>query len=155
VAVRVPTFANLLAPMRFSETSDDDFRKHTERLPLRKQFYQRMTQKGFGKTDLEHAVGQIRQTAERIEKAMKDTGGPWIMGAQYTLVDAQVTPLIDRMEDMGYGFIWEDLPEMSAWWARIKERPSYAHAFYPGARISARYASDFKSADELKEARGY
>ena len=54
-----------------------------------------------------------------------------------------------------YNRIWEDLPEMSAWWARIKERPSYAHAFYPGARISARYASDFKSAEELKQARGY
>jgi glutathione S-transferase len=66
-----------------------------------------------------------------------------------------VTPLIDRMEDMGYGFLWEDLPEMSAWWERIKARPSYAHAFYPGARISARYASNFKPAEELKAVRGY
>jgi glutathione S-transferase len=155
VAVRVPTFANLLAPMRFTNTSDADFRKHSERLPLRKQFYQRMTQKGFGEADLNHALDQIRQTAERIETAMKETGGPWIMGGQYTLVDAQVTPLIDRMEDMGYGFLWEDLPEMSAWWERIKARPSYAHAFYPGARISARYASNFKPAEELKAVRGY
>jgi glutathione S-transferase len=155
VAVRVPTFANLLAPMRFAKTSDADFKKHTERLPLRKQFYQRMTQKGFGKAELDHAAGQIRQTSERIEKAMKETGGPWIMGKQYTLVDAQVTPLIDRMEDLGYGAIWADLPEMSAWWERIKARPSYADAFYPGARISARYPSHFKTADELKELRGY
>ena len=55
---------------------------------------------------------------------MEETGGPWIMGKQYTLVDAQVTPLIDRMEDMGYDFIWESLPKMSAWWDRIKARPS-------------------------------
>jgi glutathione S-transferase len=155
VAVRVPTFTNILVPMRFADKSDEDFRTHTERLPLRKQFYQRMTQKGFGEADLNHALDQIRQTAERIEKAMKETGGPWIMGAQYTLVDAQVTPLIDRMEDMGYGFLWEDLPEMSAWWERIKARPSYAHAFYAGARISARYAQQFKPADELKAVRGY
>jgi len=155
VAVRVPTFANLLAPMRFARTSDEDFRKHTERLPLRKQFYQRMTQKGFGEADLNHALDQIRQTAGRIDQAMEETGGPWIMGGQYTLVDAQVTPLLDRMEDMGYGFLWEDLPRMSAWWARIKARPSYAHAFYPGARISARYAAGFKSAEELKATRGY
>lgn len=155
VAVRVPSFANLLAPMRFSKTSDEDFRQHTERLPLRKQFYQRMTQKGFGKSDLEHAAGQIRQTAERIDKAMIETGGPWIMGGQYTLVDAQVTPLIARMEDMGYGFIWEELPEMSAWWTRIKARPSFDHTFYPGARISERYPSHFKSVEELRQTRGY
>ena len=139
VAVRVPSFANLFAPMRFTNTSDEDFKKHTERLPLRKQFYQRMTQKGFGKAEIDYALDQIRQTCERIEKAMDDTGGPWIMGKQYTLVDAQVTPLIDRMEDMGYGYLWEDLPKMSAWWERIKARPSYAQAFYPGARMSARY----------------
>jgi glutathione S-transferase len=155
IAVRVPSFANLFAPMRFTNTSDEDLKKHTERLPLRKQFYLRMTQKGFGKADIDHALDQIRQTCQRIDKAMDDTGGPWIMGRQYTLVDAQVTPLIDRMEDMGYGFIWENLPKMSAWWGRIKARPSYAHAFYPGARMSARYASHLKSAEELKAVRGY
>jgi glutathione S-transferase len=77
------------------------------------------------------------------------------MGKQYTLVDAQVTPLIDRMEDMGYDYLWKDLPKMLAWWARIKARPSYPQAFYPGARISARYPSHFKSAAELKAERGY
>ena len=51
VAVRVPSFANLFAPMRFTNTSDADFQKHTDRLPLRKQFYERMTQKGFGRGD--------------------------------------------------------------------------------------------------------
>jgi glutathione S-transferase len=155
VAVRVPSFANLFAPMRFTNTSDEDFAKHADRLPLRKQFYQRMTQKGFGKKDIDYACGQIRQTCERIEKAMTETGGPWIMGKQYTLIEAQVTPLIDRMEDMGYGFIWEDLPKMSAWWGRIKARPSYAAAFYPGTRMSARFPKHFKSAQELQQTRGY
>lgn len=87
VAVRVPSFANLFAPMRFTHTSDEEFEKHADRLPLRKQFYQRMTQKGFGKKEIDYAVGQIRQTCERIEKAMEETGGketdgPWIMGHQ-------------------------------------------------------------------------
>jgi glutathione S-transferase len=56
VAVRVPSFANLLAPMRFTKQSDAEFKKHTERLPLRKQFYQRMTQKGFGKASTMPAI---------------------------------------------------------------------------------------------------
>jgi glutathione S-transferase len=155
VAVRVPTFANLLAPMRFSTKSDEEFAAHADRLPLRKQFYQRMTQKGFGRADLEYACGQIRQTCERIKTALADAGGPWILGGQYSLVDAQVTPLIDRMEDMGYGEIWHDLPAMQDWWQRIKARPSYKATFYPGARISERYAKNFRSAAQLREERGY
>ena len=155
VAVRVPSFANLFAPMRFTNKSDADFAAHAERLPLRKQFYQRMTQKGFGQKEIDYACGQIRQTCQRIDKAMSDHGGPWIMGAQYTLVDAQVTPLIDRMEDMGYEDLWQDLPRMQAWWARIKARPSYAAAFYSPSRISDRYKTHFKTAAQLKEERGY
>lgn len=156
VAVRVPSFANLFAPMRFTKTSDEDFAKHADRLPLRKQFYQRMTQKGFGQKEMEYAEGQIRQTCERIEKAIKGHGGPWIMGKQYTLVDAQVTPLIDRMEDMGYEYLWEkDLPVATTWWQAIKARPSYKATFYPGARMSERYAKHFRTAADLKAERGY
>jgi glutathione S-transferase len=114
-----------------------------------------MSQKGFGKNEIEYAQFQIRQTCERIEKAIEERGGPWIMGKQYTLVEPQVAPLIDRMEDMGYGDIWQDLPQMSAWWQRVKARPSYATAFYPGARISERFADHFKTASALRAERGY
>lgn len=156
VAVRVPTFANMLAPMRFAKSSDGEFAAHADRLPLRKQFYQRMSQKGFGKAELEYAEFQIRQTCERIDAAIREHGGPWTMGPQYTMVDAQVTPLIDRMDDLGYGFLWEDdLPEMTAWLDRIRERPSFAAAFYPGARISERYPDFYRTATDLKAERGY
>jgi glutathione S-transferase len=155
VAVRVPTFANIIAPMRFARTTDQDFSKHADRLPLRKQFYQRMTQKGFGKDEIEYALFQIRQTCERIEKALNEDGGPWIMGKQFTLVEPQVTPLIDRMEDLGYGELWSSLPKMSDWFARVKQRPSYAATFYPGARISEKYAAHFRSASKWRAERGY
>jgi len=155
VAVRVPSFANLFAPMRFKGRSEEFFAQHVEKLPLRKNFYQRMTMKGFGKADIDYACSQIRQTCQRINKSIRDLGGPWIMGQQYTIVDAQVTPLIDRMEDLGYGELWADQPEMTAWWARIKARPSYKQAFYPGSRASERYKADFKTPAQLKEIRGF
>ena len=155
IAVRVPTFANIIAPMRFAKTNDADFSKHADRLPLRKQFYQRMTTKGFGKPDIDYALSQIRQTCERIEKALNDGGGPWIMGKQFTLVETQVTPLIDRMEDLGYGDLWSDLPKMCDWFERIKRRPSYAATYYPGARISEKYPDYFRTAAQLRAERGY
>lgn len=155
VAVRVPTFANIIAPMRFAKTSAQDFSKHADRLPLRKQFYQRMTTKGFGKDEVEYSLFQIRQTCERIEKALHDDGGPWILGTQFTLVEPQVTPLIDRMEDLGYGELWSGLPNMSDWFERVKRRPSYAATFYPGARISEKYPAYFRRANDLRAERGY
>jgi glutathione S-transferase len=154
-AVRVPTFANIIAPMRFGKTSDQDFAAHAERLPLRKQFYQRMGQKGFGQAEVEYALFQMRQTAERIDKAITEHGGPFIMGKTYGLVDAQVIPLIDRMDDMGYQDLWEGLPKMQIWWRRVMDRPSYAATYYPGARISQKYPAYFRTAAEVKAVRGY
>ncbi len=154
-AVRVPTFANIIAPMRFANSTDSDFSKHVDRLPLRKQFYQRMTQKGFGKADIQYALFQIRQTCERIEQALSNNGGPWIMGPQFTLVETQVTPLIDRMEDLGYADIWSELSKMRDWFDRVKARPSYKATFYPGARISEKYPHHFQTATKLRETRGY
>jgi glutathione S-transferase len=155
VAVRVPTFANIIAPLRFAKTSDTDFAAHAERLPLRKQFYQRMTQSGFGKAELEYSLFQMRQTAERIDKAIEENGGPFIMGKDYSLVEAQVIPLIDRMDDLGYQELWDGLPRMQAWYSRVMERPSYSATYYPGARISQKYPDFFRTAAEVKAVRGY
>ncbi len=155
VAVRVPSFANLFAPMRFTNKTDAEFAAHADRLPLRKQFYQRMTQKGFGQKEIDYACFQITQTAERIDKAVADNGGPWILGSQFSLVDAQVAPLFDRFEDMGYGDLWTGLPRFAAWWTAMKARPSFIAAFYSPSRISERYKAHFKTAAQLKEERGY
>jgi len=155
VAVRVPTFANIIAPMRFAKATNADFSKHANRLPLRKQFYQRMTQKGFGKEEIEYALSQIRQTCERIEKDLNDEGGPWIMGKQFALVETQTTPLIDRMEDLGYDYVWNDLSKMTDWFERVKRRPSYAATYYAGARISEKYPAYFRTANEWRRVRGY
>ena len=156
VAVRVPSFANLFAPMRYSEYSDKKFSDHAERLPLRKRFYQRMTKEGFGADDVNYAKGQIRQTCERIDQAIAINGGPWIMGEQFTIADALVAPLIDRMEDMGYSYIWEDdLREMGNWFITLKQRPSFQATFYPGSRISDRYSDHFRLAKDIEAERGY
>jgi glutathione S-transferase len=77
------------------------------------------------------------------------------MGKQFTLVETQVTPLIDRMEDLGYAYLWSGLPRMSDWFERVKQRPSYAATYYPGARISEKYSAYFRTANEWCADRGY
>jgi hypothetical protein len=41
-------------------------------------------------------------------------------------------PLLIRMEDLGYVYLWEDA-------SGVKARPSYAMAFYEGALLSPQY----------------
>jgi glutathione S-transferase len=78
------------------------------------------------------------------------------MGEQFTLADVLVAPLIDRMDDMGYADLWEDdLPAMTGWFEALQARPSFQAAFYPGSRISERYADHFHTAAELEAERGY
>ena len=135
-AVRYPTFQKILI-RNFNQMSDEEFNAAAEKRPLKTDFYKRMGRDGFSEREIACALDDIRQTVERIDSAIKDNGGPWIMGEQYTLADLCVGPLIDRMEDLGYRHLWEeDLQFMSGWLGNMKGRAAYKEAYYPGARYS-------------------
>lgn len=137
-AVRYPSFQMVLIK-GFQKLSPDDFEHATKRRPLKTDFYTRMGQDGFSEYEMNKAVEDIRLTVDRMEAALVD-GGPWLMGAQFTIADICVAPLIDRMEDLGYEALWEENhPNVTDWLARIKQRPSYGEAFYEGARFSDIY----------------
>ena len=148
-AVRVPSFNQVFRPLRYENMAEAEFQARVEKLPLRKAFYRRRGQiDGFAQAELDNALGQIRQTAERIDKAISETGGPWILGADYTLIDVTLTPLIQRMADLGYAKLWEeDLPGMVGWFDRIKSRPSFDVAFYPGTNVSEKYPQFFEDGE--------
>ncbi|MDE0779677.1 MAG: glutathione S-transferase family protein [Alphaproteobacteria bacterium] len=148
-AVRVPSFNQVFRPLRYENMSEEDFKVRVEKLPLRKAFYRRMGRvDGFAEAEVDNALGQIRQTAERINKAISVHGGPWVMGADYSLIDVTLTPLIQRMADLGYSKLWcDDLLEMTDWFARIQARPSFDIAFYPGTNVSEKYPQFFESGD--------
>jgi glutathione S-transferase len=62
--------------------------------------------------------------------------GPWLMGERFSLADIVVVPTIDRLDDLGLAPMWSGYSGVAGWYARVKARPSYAAAFYPGSRIS-------------------
>ncbi|MEH6754765.1 MAG: glutathione S-transferase family protein [Alphaproteobacteria bacterium] len=148
-AVRVPSFNQVFRPLRYENMPEEEFQERVEKLPLRKAFYRRMGRiDGFAESEVDNALGQIRQTAERVNAAVIQSGGPWILGSDYTLIDVTLTPLIQRMADLGYAKLWEDdLPEMTAWFGRIQMRPSFDIAFYPGTNVSEKYPQFFKDGD--------
>ena len=135
-AVRYPTFQKILI-RNFKDMSSKEFKAAAEKRPLKTDFYNRMGRDGFSKEEIQSALDDISQTVERIDGAIKENGGPWIMGDFYSLADICVGPLIDRMEDLGYEDLWEKkLPYITQWLKNLKWRPAYQVAYYPGARYS-------------------
>ena len=142
-AVRYPSFNRVLVrPLQ--KMSKEEFDRAADKRPLRKHFYHRMGQVGFPKEDIEAAFEDLRNTYARMEKALGESGGPWTMGGQFTLVDVYLVPTIDRMEDLGYADMWKQLPRVTGWWLRIKARPTYQATYYKGARFSDSYAALIK-----------
>lgn len=138
-AVRYPSFQYGGLIKKFQKLSRDEFATTIARRPLKSQFYRKMGQVGFLQQDIDDALDDIRKSVCRME-SMLAVGGPWLIGEQYTLADVCTAPLIDRIDDLGYGDLWQtDLLRVTDWLKRMKARPAYVATFYKGARLSEQY----------------
>jgi ganglioside-induced differentiation-associated protein 1 len=62
---------------------------------------------------------------ERFETGLAASGGPWFMGENYTLADSGVTPWLMRFDNIGFSGMWDDKPNLAAWWERVQKRPNF------------------------------
>src|SRR5688572_23639326 len=90
-AVRVPTF-NLAFLPRFAAMSEAEFVAFAESKPLRREFMLAMGRKGFPQKDMDSAMARLHRTYERMDESIRDSGGPWLLGADITLADVAVMP---------------------------------------------------------------
>jgi len=133
VAIRVPSFNGLFLK-GWRQMSDAQRAGYIAATPLRKGHYRRFGTDGFSKDQMDESTERLRQTVERIDGAAKSS--QWLAGDSISLADLCVLPTIVRMSDIGLENVWRDLPGMTDWYARIRARPSFEKAFYPGSRVS-------------------
>jgi glutathione S-transferase len=136
-AVRVPTF-NLAFLPRFAAMSEEEFLAFAESKPLRKEFMLAMGRKGFPEKEMNAALDRMKRTYERMDAAIAESGGPWLMGKDITLADIAVMPAIVRMADLGLAAMWKDMPRMERWYEAICAHHAFAPTFYPGSLLSER-----------------
>ncbi len=134
-AIRYPSFQKYLI-RSFKNLNEEDFEKAATSRPLRTNFYRRMGTDGFSEEDMRAALDGLQQSVDRVDAAMAENGGPWIMGEMLTVADACYLPSLDRLDDLGYAHMWDERPHTAAWYEAIKARPSYAATYYHGARLS-------------------
>jgi glutathione S-transferase len=136
-AIRVPSF-NRAFLYRFEGLDQKRFEDEQVNVrKVRKELFQRMgSPKGFSKADVDKALGELQETARRMNESIGATGGPWLMGKQFTLADVMVMPSIDRLNDLGLSYLWDQYPAVSAWYAALQQRPAFAKTYYQGSRVS-------------------
>jgi glutathione S-transferase len=79
------------------------------------------------------AVGRwhVDRHLDALERRLAASGGPWILGQAFTLADVSWMVIFERLRqvDNEHVFLGGDLrPACTAYWARLKQRPSYDQA---------------------------
>ena len=137
-AIRVPSY-NLAFLPHFQAMSEEEFQALCDSKPLRREFLMKMGRTGFPKADMDEALGRLRRGVERMATWLAQSGGPWIMGEDISLVDLAIMPVIVRMDDINLGSIWDDHPEIGVWLDRIRETEPFKQTYYHGALLTEKY----------------
>ena len=137
-AVRVPTF-NLAFLPRFAAMSEAEFRAFAESKPLRKEFMLAMGRTGFSEQEMNAALDRMRRTYERMDVAIAESGGPWLLGERITLADVALMPALVRMADLGLDTMWRDKPRIARWLAAIRAHAAFTPTYYFGSLLTERF----------------
>jgi len=97
---------------------------------------------------------------DALEQQLVERGGPWILGEPFSLADVSWMVIFERLRqvDNEHVFLGSGLrPACTAYWNRLKERPSYAEAItghpHPLIDHGIRRLREVKAADPvLREA---
>jgi len=136
--VRVPSYNMAFLP-HFRDMTEADFLALAESKPLRKDFLLSMGRSGFPPQEMNKALDRLRQGMTRMSQTLRASGGPWLMGAGFTLADIAIMPVVVRMADLGLEDLWAGQPGIDAWLAAIRARPAYVQTYYFGSLLTEKY----------------
>ncbi|MCH7695842.1 MAG: glutathione S-transferase family protein [Proteobacteria bacterium] len=69
------------------------------------------------------ALLQMDDLLEDFESILSHS--PWLAGETYSLADVAYTSYLTRLELLQFHGMWQDRPNLAAYYARLKARPSY------------------------------
>ena len=97
---------------------------------------------------------QMGEHLDALEQQLRDGGGPWILGATYSLADVSWSVIFERLAQVdceGVHLRADLRPECTAYWERLKARPSYRAAIldhpHPTIAYGTQRLKDAKAAD--------
>jgi len=151
-AIRVPSLGGKILK-RMQQMPNEEYAAQVAAKPIRKFTFKKLGQQGFSLEERQASDEMLKLVIRRMEVALLDE--EWLAGPQYTLVDACMTPIIQRLADLGLQYYWADAPGVADWFERIRARPSFQAAFYPGSyfvdEVPPNWAGRVDSAADRRE----
>ena len=83
-----------------------------------------MVERGWDSPWLRTGLQRFHNLVGDLEGALEKT--EWLAGDTYSLADADYTPYLQRMEDLGLSWLWADKPALTAWYTRVRARASFS-----------------------------
>ena len=150
-AIRIPSY-NLAFLPHFQTMSEQEFQELADSKPLRREFLLKMGRTGFPKADMDEALGRLQRGVNRLADWLSASGGPWVMGADLTLVDIAIMPVIVRMADINLDDIWADKPAVADWLTSIRGTDAFEATYYHGSLLTEKYPHLAKASDGARQA---
>jgi len=137
-SVRIPSYNMAFLP-HFQNMTEKEFIALAESKPLRKEFLLKMGRTGFTDKDMNESTSKIKATADRMNKWIEVSGGPYLLGEEVTYADICIMPVIVRMDDLGMPELWSHHKNVCEWYENIKSSDVFNKTYCKGSLLSEVY----------------
>ena len=137
-AIRVPSY-NLAFLQHYQAMTEEEFLALAESKPLRKEFLLAMGRTGFLAAEMTSSMNRLQRSVVRMDESILASGGPWMMGADITLADIAIMPVIVRLDDINLQSMWDGRPAVANWLKLLRAHPCYAKTYYFGSLLTEKY----------------
>jgi len=135
-ALTVPMFASMIEDIPTTRILEGLLFHRLKIRPLMFLMLKRSKLKGLPQQErmrsvIKMGINHMRDHLQALEQQLNSSGGPWIVGDQYTLADVSWTVIFARLEEGDYLDFFLDegaLPHVTCYWQAIAARPSYQTA---------------------------
>ena len=94
--------------------------------PEKEKFYREAIAQGIDHPGFIPAVNRYRRLLADMEVALAQR--EWLAGNSFSLADIGIIPYITRLEHLGLAGMWAGKANVTAWYDRTRQRPSYQSA---------------------------
>jgi glutathione S-transferase len=134
----VPFFRDFLLQLPESEQ-----KKAIPLDPVKAERALNMLKLGWESPYIEMGITRFGRLVIDLEAALRQS--EWLAGDSYSLADADFTPYLQRLEDLGLNWLWEDKAAIKGWYARVRSRPSFSAVVKDWIKPEEREATAIKA----------
>jgi glutathione S-transferase len=88
----------------------------------------RNLQKGVDNPAFPAAIQRLAKMIVDMDKALESSGGPWLVGKDYSLADIGYAPYLTRLDHLKFLGLVDSRPRVAGWYERMRARKPYQDA---------------------------